>query len=102
VRKRRRRLDGIDEIVLSLTARGLTTGVIAAHFEYLVTRSLDPTDAVDARAERLRDHLRRPYRSQQRQLAINAGYTVDRTDPAASSLGGTTQASADVHSVSCR
>ncbi|MGH3338704.1 MAG: transposase, partial [Propionibacteriaceae bacterium] len=32
VRKPQRRLDGIDEIVLSLTARGLTTGEIAAHF----------------------------------------------------------------------
>jgi putative transposase len=32
VPKRKRRLDGIDEIVLSLTARGLTTGEIAAHF----------------------------------------------------------------------
>ena len=33
VRKRQRRLDGIDEIVLSLTARGLTTGEVAAHFD---------------------------------------------------------------------
>ena len=32
VRKRQRRLDGVGEIVLSLTARGLTTGEIAAHF----------------------------------------------------------------------
>ena len=32
VRKRQRRLNGIDEIVLSLTARGLTTGEICAHF----------------------------------------------------------------------
>ena len=32
VRKRQRRLTGVDEIVLSLTARGLTTGEIAAHF----------------------------------------------------------------------
>jgi putative transposase len=32
VRKRQRRLDGIDSIVLSLTARGLTTGEVAAHF----------------------------------------------------------------------
>ncbi|WP_284980763.1 IS256 family transposase [Arthrobacter sp. efr-133-TYG-118] len=31
--KRKRRLDGIDRIVLSLSARGLTTGEIAAHFE---------------------------------------------------------------------
>ena len=33
VKKRQRRLDGVDEIVLSLTARGLTTGEIAAHFD---------------------------------------------------------------------
>jgi putative transposase len=32
VRKRQRRLTGVDEIVLSLTARGLTTGEISAHF----------------------------------------------------------------------
>jgi transposase-like protein len=32
VAKRQRRLDGIEQIVLSLTARGLTTGEIAAHF----------------------------------------------------------------------
>ena len=32
VRKRQRRLDGVDQLVLSLTARGLTTGEIAAHF----------------------------------------------------------------------
>jgi hypothetical protein len=32
VKKRQRRLDSIDEIVLSLTARGLTTGEISAHF----------------------------------------------------------------------
>lgn len=33
VRKRQRRLTGIDQIVLSLSARGLTTGEIAAHFD---------------------------------------------------------------------
>jgi transposase-like protein len=31
VRKRQRRLTGLDEIVLSLSAKGLTTGEIAAH-----------------------------------------------------------------------
>src|SRR3954447_3913603 len=52
VRKRQRRLDGIDQIVLSLTARGLTTGEIAAHFAdvYGATVSKDTirriTDAV--------------------------------------------------------
>ena len=35
VRKRQRRLDGIDQVVLSLSARGLTTGEVAAHFEEL-------------------------------------------------------------------
>jgi putative transposase len=33
VRKRQRRLSGVDEIVLSLSAKGLTTGEIAAHFQ---------------------------------------------------------------------
>ena len=32
VRKRQRRLDVVDQIILSLSARGLTTGEIAAHF----------------------------------------------------------------------
>ena len=32
IKKRQRRLTGIDEIVLSLTAKGLTTGEVAAHF----------------------------------------------------------------------
>jgi transposase-like protein len=32
VRKRQRRLSGVDEVVLSLYAKGLTTGEIAAHF----------------------------------------------------------------------
>ena len=32
VKKRQRRLDSIDQIVLSLTAKGLTTGEVSAHF----------------------------------------------------------------------
>ncbi len=40
VRKRQRRLDGIDQIVLSLSARGLTTGEVAAHFEELYGASV--------------------------------------------------------------
>jgi transposase-like protein len=32
VRTRQRRLTGVDEIVLSLYAKGLTTGEISAHF----------------------------------------------------------------------
>lgn len=33
VPRRKRRLDGIDQIVLSLTVRGLTTGELAAHLD---------------------------------------------------------------------
>lgn len=33
VKKRQRRLTGIDEVVLSLTAKGLTTGEVSAHFQ---------------------------------------------------------------------
>ena len=33
VKKRQRRLTGVDEIVLSLYAKGLTTGEIASHFD---------------------------------------------------------------------
>src|SRR5438093_11508521 len=32
VKKRQRRLSGVDELVISLAAKGLTTGEIAAHF----------------------------------------------------------------------
>ena len=35
VAKRQRRLSSIDQIVLSLYARGLTTGDIAAHFAHI-------------------------------------------------------------------
>jgi putative transposase len=35
VRKRQRRLSGVDEVVLSLYAKGLTTGEISAHFAEL-------------------------------------------------------------------
>jgi putative transposase len=33
VKKRQRRLGGVDELVISLAAKGLTTGEIAAHFQ---------------------------------------------------------------------
>ena len=38
VRKRQRRLDGIDGIVLSLSAKGLTTGEISAHLPRCTAR----------------------------------------------------------------
>ncbi len=40
VRKRQRRLNGVDEIVLSLYAKGLTTGEISAHFAEIYGASI--------------------------------------------------------------
>ncbi len=40
VRKRQRRLNGVDEIVLSLYAKGLTTGEISAHFDEIYGASV--------------------------------------------------------------
>jgi putative transposase len=42
VRKRQRRLSGVDEIVLSLYAKGLTTGEISAHFAEIYGASVSP------------------------------------------------------------
>jgi putative transposase len=40
VRKRQRRLNGVDEIVLSLYAKGLRTGEISAHFQEIYGASV--------------------------------------------------------------
>lgn len=40
VKKRQRRLSGVDEIVLSLYAKGPTTGGISAHFEQIYGASV--------------------------------------------------------------
>jgi putative transposase len=61
VRKRQRRLTGVNDIVLSLSAKGLTTGEIAAHFAdvYGATVSKDTisriTDTVVAEMNEWRD-----------------------------------------------
>jgi putative transposase len=63
VRKRQRRLDGLDKIVLSLTARGLTTGEIAAHFAdvYGATVSKDTISRItDAVVEQMAEWRDRP------------------------------------------
>lgn len=40
VKKRQRRLNSVDEVVLSLYAKGLTTGEISAHFNYIYGASV--------------------------------------------------------------
>jgi putative transposase len=63
VRKRQRRLSGVDGIVLSLSARGLTTGEIAAHFAevYGATVSKDTISKItDAVVEEMAEWRTRP------------------------------------------
>ena len=44
VKKRQRRLSGVDEVVLSLYAKGLTTGEISAHFAEIYGASVSQGD----------------------------------------------------------
>jgi hypothetical protein len=63
VHKRQRRLDGIDQVVLSLSARGLTTGEIAAHFAevYGATVSKDTISRItDTVVEEMTEWRTRP------------------------------------------
>jgi putative transposase len=60
VRKRQRRLDGIDEIVLSLTARGLTTGEIAAHFDEVYGAKVTISRITDKVIEEMSEWAQRP------------------------------------------
>ena len=66
VKKRQRRLTGVDEIVLSLTAKGLTTGEIAAHFDdvYGATVSKDTISRItDKVIEEMTEWCHRPLES---------------------------------------
>jgi transposase-like protein len=63
VKKRQRRLSGVDQIILSLSARGLTTGEIAAHFAdvYGATISKDTISRItDKVLEEMADWRARP------------------------------------------
>jgi transposase-like protein len=63
VKKRQRRLTGVDEIVLSLTARGLTTGEISAHFAEVYGASISKetvSKITDKVVEEMVDWCNRP------------------------------------------
>ena len=63
VKKRQRRLTGVDQIVLSLTARGLTTGEISAHFAevYGASISRDTISVItDKVVEEMNEWFNRP------------------------------------------
>jgi transposase-like protein len=63
VRKRQRRLNGVDEIVLSLYAKGLTTGEISAHFAEIYGASVSKetiSRITDKVIEEMQDWAARP------------------------------------------
>ena len=63
VKKRQRRLNGVDEIVLSLYARGLTTGEISAHFAEIYGASVSKetiSRITDKVIEEMNDWAARP------------------------------------------
>ena len=57
VRKRQRRLSGVDEIVLSLYAKGLTTGEISAHFAEIYGASVVERDRVSRITDRVLEEM---------------------------------------------
>ncbi|MEV6563055.1 IS256 family transposase, partial [Nocardia sp. NPDC051756] len=63
VKKRQRRLTGVDEIVLSLYAKGLTTGEISAHFAEIYGASVSKETVsriTDKVIEEMQDWVNRP------------------------------------------
>jgi putative transposase len=75
VRKRQRRLSGVDEMVLSLYAKGLTTGEISAHFAEIYGASLSKetiSRITDKVVEEMTDWSHRPSDEVYAAVFINA------------------------------
>jgi putative transposase len=75
VRKRQRRLNGVDEVVLSLYAKGLTTGEISAHFAEIYGASVSKetiSRITDKVIEEMNDWAARPLDSTYAAVFIDA------------------------------
>jgi putative transposase len=75
VKKRQRRLNGVDEIVLSLYAKGLTTGEISAHFAEIYGASVSKetiSRITDKVIEEMNDWVTRPLDSTYAAIFIDA------------------------------
>jgi putative transposase len=75
VRKRQRRLNGVDEVVLSLYAKGLTTGEISAHFAEIYGASVSKetiSRITDKVIEEMNDWTSRPLESTYAAIFIDA------------------------------
>ena len=75
VKKRQRRLNGVDEVVLSLYAKGLTTGEISAHFAEIYGASVSKetiSRITDKVLEEMTDWAARPLESAYAAIFIDA------------------------------
>src|SRR3954451_14096299 len=75
VKKRQRRLNGVDEIVLSLYAKGLTTGEISAHFAEIYGASVSRetiSRITDKVIEEMNDWQVRPLESTYAAIFVDA------------------------------
>jgi transposase-like protein len=75
VRKRQRRLNGVDEVVLSLYAKGLTTGEISAHFAEIYGASVSKetiSRITDKVLEEMQEWVARPLESIYAAIFIDA------------------------------
>ncbi len=75
VRKRQRRLNGVDEVVLSLYAKGLTTGEISAHFAEIYGASVSRetiSRITDKVIEEMNDWSVRPLDATYAAISIDA------------------------------
>jgi transposase-like protein len=75
VRKRQRRLSGVDEVVLSLYAKGLTTGEISAHFAEIYGASVSRetiSRITDKVLDEMQEWVARPLESTYAAIFIDA------------------------------
>jgi putative transposase len=75
VKKRQRRLNGVDEVVLSLYAKGLTTGEISAHFAEIYGASVSKetiSRITDKVLEEMQEWAARPLESTYATIFIDA------------------------------
>src|ERR1700761_545913 len=75
VKKRQRRLNGVDEVVLSLYAKGLTTGEISAHFAEIYGASVSKetiSRITDKVLEEMNDWAARPLEATYAAIFIDA------------------------------
>jgi len=75
VKKRQRRLNGVDEVVLSLYAKGLTTGEISAHFAEIYGASVSKetiSRITDKVLEEMNDWAARPLESTYAAIFVDA------------------------------